>query len=334
MPVADEFKTPRQAVESIAHNSEQLARFLWACRDSFAASRDLVKWANDQKKELGEKFDPGPLAKAIELTDKNFVTLVLDDIDQSSYLHGLCAVRLWTTLEAGVNDLVLSLMNLDDRWKLLAVFQKIKVPAGEFVAMSPRDQMKHLMDTYMTAHGVRQKAGVGRFEDILNPVGLGGPVDNYVAKAILELGEVRHVLVHRGGFVDAKFEDRCPWVPKYGAGVLRVTPGFFLVYFFAVMTYMAELMARLQQNGWLEGSQNDDWASIRDNGVKNLRANMDSPPRPSPGSMQDWWDDLLIWKDGTAPPNPFAPQPEAPEHQQEPRTSEEGPDTAPPSQAT
>lgn len=41
------------------------------------------------------------------------------------------------------------------------------------------------------------KRGVGQFEAILDAIGLAGPVDPDVRRTLLELNEVRNVLVHR-----------------------------------------------------------------------------------------------------------------------------------------
>jgi hypothetical protein len=90
------------------------------------------------------------------------------------------------------------------------------------------------------------------------------------------------------------------------------------------MAYTAELKSRLQVKGWLDSPSSDDWASIRDNAVLNLRHAVDNPPKPPTGSIQEWWDELLISRNGVAPPNPFVKAPESEAHQAESHKTERG----------
>jgi hypothetical protein len=47
--------------------------------------------------------------------------------------------------------------------------------------------------------------GVTRFEATIQPLGLSGPVDSDVARAIYELHLLRNLIVHQAGRADLKF---------------------------------------------------------------------------------------------------------------------------------
>ena len=138
--------TPRQAVESIAKTTESLMNFVRACRISFDCNRDLMKWATDMRREHGNDVDLGIVGTIREKLDPHAVTMILDAFDESSEICGLATVRLYTALEAGVNDVVIALMEHQGRWVTLPKFQNLKVAASEFVSLSPKEQMKLLLD--------------------------------------------------------------------------------------------------------------------------------------------------------------------------------------------
>lgn len=60
--------------------------------------------------------------------------------------------------------------------------------------------------------GAPLKVGVDRFEELLKCIGLSGSVPDGVGRTIFEMGQVRNVLVHRGGIVDRRFVSACPWL--------------------------------------------------------------------------------------------------------------------------
>lgn len=296
--------TPRRAVEAIFHGTQQLAQFVDLLRESLAINLEFQRLITEANRAHGQPVDLGPFQTLVQRTDKIAGSALIQSFDDTSYLFGLATVRLWTTLESGVNDLVIVLLERDESWKTLEVVKRSKVRLGDFMVLSGKDQMKFLLDELLTETKARYQAGVKRYEVILTAVGCGGDVNDDVRKTILEIAETRHLLVHRGGRADTKFRDRCPWVPIWGGGIVRVGPGDFGRFTLAVMSYMGELMVRLQRNGWFDGTY-EDWIPLRDNGLRLLREVIENPRTAVPGSPQALWDDLLRWKDGAAPPNPF-----------------------------
>ena len=65
------------------------------------------------------------------------------------------------------------------------------------------------------------------------------------------------------------------------------------------------LAARLKENGLFVTA--DDWRANADGATARVRDTTANPLQPPTGSIQEWWNETLRWKDGVAPPNPFAP---------------------------
>ena len=64
-------------------------------------------------------------------------------------------------------------------------------------------------------------------------------------KNLIELNQVRNVLVHRGGKADRRFNDACPWLGKAVGDPVTITHAAFVKYFESVSSYTVELIARV-----------------------------------------------------------------------------------------
>ncbi|HXV79024.1 MAG TPA: hypothetical protein VEG60_04020 [Candidatus Binatia bacterium] len=91
----------------------------------------------------------------------------------------------------------------------------------------------------------RFKLGIGRFEAVLNQIGLGGPVDADVQRTILELSQIRHVIIHRLGKADEKLAITCPWLNLRPGQRVRITQKQFRQFYLAFFWYMLELDRRI-----------------------------------------------------------------------------------------
>lgn len=163
------------------------------------------------------------------------------------YLYAIATVRLWTILESSVEELVIRmLLEYPESWGANAI-QKLRGPLVEFAKASPSERAEYLADQLKQEVKAVLKPGVGRFEALLEAIGLGGPVDDSVRRALLELSEVRNVIVHRAGRVDAKLLERCPWLSLLSGSVLTINGGIFNRFVLAAHWYMIELDDRWDQ---------------------------------------------------------------------------------------
>jgi hypothetical protein len=133
-----------------------------------------------------------------------------EERDEFPYLHGLLCIRIWAILDAVVDDLVAMLLADPSKYQGQEIVRKIKVPVVDFTAASDEEKAEMVLQEYKRNLGASLKPGVGRFESMLDPLGLGGPVDDVVRRTLLECSQARHVLVHRAGFADPRLVKQCP----------------------------------------------------------------------------------------------------------------------------
>lgn len=128
------------------------------------------------------------------------------------YLYGLLSIRVWTILEDVVNNIVLE--RVSDKAKLvdLPAFESLSVPLVPFLNADEHSRDELVLAALQQATKSRLKSGIGRFDCLLDAVGLGGGVPDSMRRAVLELSELRNVLTHRDGVCDKRVSQRCPWL--------------------------------------------------------------------------------------------------------------------------
>lgn len=161
-----------------------------------------------------------------------------------TYLYSLATVKLWSILEAGVDEFLLVLLTDPARLSDSRELRKLKGPLVEFATAPQTEQVQYLRDLLNQDVAAALKPGVGRFESVLAAVGFGGPVNDLARRTLLELSEVRNVILHRGAVVDTRFTERCPWLSKAVGDQVEPQRDDYLLYSAGSLLYMNELHRR------------------------------------------------------------------------------------------
>jgi hypothetical protein len=161
-----------------------------------------------------------------------------------SYLGGLLIVRLVTIVETCVSDAVVWALKSRPEVFTRDEIRKLKGPLVEFIAASEADRAEFLASALARETRATLKVGVAKYESLLNLVGLGGIVNEDGRRLILELTEIRNIVVHRNGRADAKFVERCPWLHASIGNRVTVSESTLARYAHAVSYYLVEILGR------------------------------------------------------------------------------------------
>lgn len=159
-------------------------------------------------------------------------------------LHGLLMVRLWTLLEALIDELITESIREREDVASNPLLMKLKGPLMEFRAASQDEQAEFLTETLKQSVDASLKTGIGRFESILEAVGLAGPVDSRVRQILLELGQVRNAFVHKNGRADKRLLKTCSWLRLSRGDRVPASREKLSEYVAAVYWYLLELKQR------------------------------------------------------------------------------------------
>jgi hypothetical protein len=163
-----------------------------------------------------------------------------------SYLFSLAVVRLWSILEAMVDDLVIDFLRRPDECKDKDLIYSLKGPLLEFATAPPERQADFLTERLKDAVKAGLQAGVGRFEAMLDPIGLGGGIDPDVRRVLFELSQVRNAIVHKAGIPDQRFIDNCPWLNLNLDEPINVNAENFQLYYMSAYYYAIEIRLRTE----------------------------------------------------------------------------------------
>lgn len=161
------------------------------------------------------------------------------------FLFGLATVRLWSILEALVEDIVVCSIVDEPAVSEREPLFRLKGPLVAFARQSQEERADTLYNMLEESVAARFKKGVGRFEAVLGALGLDGGISDSVRRTLLELSEIRHAVAHRNGLIDRKLKGACPWIDGEVGERIRFSPKRFYAYSSAVRWYSIELSRRV-----------------------------------------------------------------------------------------
>lgn len=222
----------------------QLLDVLELCRDGIARTPYVARYAEAWDRfcvqlriEQGDKANLEYLqtlaAKATTELTLGFPTI-----------HSHVTVSLWSIVENTNEDFVVEWIKYDPQVMNSAPMPKVKISLTEYMVLDEDEKARYLLNEIKQHLGCGSARGIEKFEKLLNLCGVGGPVDDDVRKDMLELSEIRNLIVHRGSLADRKLLQACPWLPLKPKDKIVVDHAACNRYLKAVDSYMGNAMTR------------------------------------------------------------------------------------------
>lgn len=159
-------------------------------------------------------------------------------------LHAHAVVAQWGALDALVSDLVVAWLLNDSQALRSERVGRIKLPLAVYESLDREGRMSLLAQEINRSINADLKLGIGKFESLLEVIGLAGAVDDATRRDLLEVSEVRNLLVHRAGVADRRFVETCPWLKAEIGTELRVSHADYGRYCGAMQAYILCLINR------------------------------------------------------------------------------------------
>lgn len=160
-------------------------------------------------------------------------------------LHSQFLVALWAYLEGAIRYFIGEWIKNDpDAYKIPEI-QKIKIELAKFIHLGPDDRALYIYDVYEREIVQGLPYGVKRFEKLLQPLGLSGPLREGIIEDFHEMAQIRNAIVHRGGFADIQLIQKCPNLNYKNNQEIVVKKEDFERYFHSVHIYIILLMERV-----------------------------------------------------------------------------------------
>lgn len=126
----------------------------------------------------------------------------IDGKQHDPVLHGLIIIGAWSALEAYVGDFCKAAMQEQPQILDTDAIKGIKVPISDLLA---NDSDKPARVLRAIESRFARGRGVGRFEDVLNHLGLGESVPEEIKRQVLVAQKIRNVWSHSAGKADDSF---------------------------------------------------------------------------------------------------------------------------------
>jgi hypothetical protein len=189
--------------------------------------------------------DSAFLARAMDEAERAEKFAKRESENGYSYLYSIATTKLWSLLEHAIDRCALEWIGepkvLNENEFLLT----LNGPLVEFMRASDTARIAAIFQQLKAQTRAKLKPGVGRFEAILDPLGLGGPVPEYFRRDLLEFSEARNLIVHRRSIADVQFITRCPWLGISLGEEVRVSLEQYKKYQRATIWYVFEVGRRV-----------------------------------------------------------------------------------------
>lgn len=206
----------------------------WSKLDKASLDSQLDKIAKTGEAYLNLREAEQESAQAKDLLSKGLLLI-----------HYQTLVLLWSILESFVHILISNILLYDQKIKENDKIRKIKIPLGDFEALDTQELSYFIIRELEHQFAASQRKGIGRFEPLLNIFGLGGGLKESYRRDLLELQQIRHVIIHRRGLVDRKLSTACPWLKLKMNSEININREGIKKYFKAVTKYCLEILKRI-----------------------------------------------------------------------------------------
>lgn len=165
-------------------------------------------------------------------------------------LHESQTVLLWSSLEWLVEDFVVNLLSQKPELLKLETIQRIRITLAEYARLEGDERYRYIVGELQRESKIAFRSGIDKFETLLGPFGMAGVVEAHTKRDLMELENVRNVLVHRRGVADSRLVRNCPWMGLSVGENVPVATSSFERYYNAVFDYVGVLVARVQRAGF------------------------------------------------------------------------------------
>lgn len=176
-------------------------------------------------------------------------------------LHAQATVALWGNLENAVRLFVARWLENFPGALQAETVKRLRVRIGEYESLQGEDRFFYILNQLERELSAPLRSGVTRFETLLEPFQLSGPIGDSLRQNLFELNQVRNVLVHRGGNADRRLNEACPWLGFAVGDPVTITHDAFRKYNESVHAYAIILITRVGERFGVDMSEFRDQPS-------------------------------------------------------------------------
>jgi hypothetical protein len=248
-------KWPMKPISELASTVERQKELLdlsrWGIKMSTTRPQalDALKGYYKYKKEYGEKVEDED-----EINEKQMehavrsAELAQSEIEQGfPFLNAQAVVLLWATLEAGIRTFFVGLLNNKPASMEIDDIQKLKIRFGDYHKLDEEERCSHLINKLEQELPLSSKAGVGRYESLFEVFKIKCDLEPDLKRDLMELHQIRNVIVHKANIIDRHFVNLCPWTAFKANDIVMLDNKTTDRYYATIMAYVLVLIIRVAE---------------------------------------------------------------------------------------
>jgi len=151
-------------------------------------------------------------------------------------------VALWSALEASIPAFCSDWIVANPSCLSSDGMARIKISAIFLAGTDRRSAAEAIVEEISRQLDASLRPGIGRFQGVLEKIGISFPIEDDVRRTLFELSKVRNLIVHRFGRADRKFVEECSGFALNVGDELRLTLDHYAQYRRAAGEYAAQIV--------------------------------------------------------------------------------------------
>ncbi len=192
--MADWATAPLHRAHEAVHEIDRVLHLSRRGITQIAHSVPLVEALLEVERVRGTAVDPAERQRQIDAARREAEFAQREVEHGYPVLHAHATVALWTTLEVGIEDLVLAHLEHEPKHLAKPALGAIRIPVAEYEQLDRLERLRLLLNEFSRSSKAEFKQGVTRFEIVLALIDLSGGIDEDTRRRLFEHQQVRNVI--------------------------------------------------------------------------------------------------------------------------------------------
>lgn len=162
------------------------------------------------------------------------------------FIFNQASILLYSYLESLIKELIIQYIKNNKSYLKIKEFSNIKIALADYEILNVDEKYDYIFMQYEKNIATGLVYGVNRFEALLTPIKLAGPVKKETQKNIFELAQIRNALLHKGGKADRTLIERCSWLKLKRNQKIQVTKEDYRKYNNSSFVYIMTVFHRYE----------------------------------------------------------------------------------------
>lgn len=184
--------------------------------------------------------------------------------DDYPLLNALSTVYLWSLLDSFIYDYLALWISRRPSARSVAPLKRVRIDFADYESLRPKERHYYIIKRLGEDVGANRHHGMYRFRKLLEPFELSFKLKNDIERDLIELQNVRNIIVHRSSTIDRRFKQACPWIKQNTGTQIKLSSSQAHNYYHAASAVILNLIYQVRTvYGDDFEKEKSEWQNIR-----------------------------------------------------------------------